>query len=52
MDKYYINPYVKPALFICITPSQNCRYRTEGGHCVVGKWAKGNRKPLSLRKMN
>ena len=44
--------YMKPALFICITPSQNCISNVLGGHCFVGKYANGERMPQSLKKMN
>lgn len=47
-----IGTYLNPNRFSCMTPSQNCRYNTEEGHCAVGKCATGNLKPPSLRNIN
>ena len=47
-----IKTYLNPNRFSCMTPSQNCRYNTEEGHCTVGKCATGNLKPPSLRNIN
>ena len=44
--------YLKPACFIRSTPSQNWKYKLDGGHCVVGKCARGKRNPESHKKMN
>lgn len=47
-----LKTYLNQNRFSCMTPSKNCRYDTDEGHCAVGKCATGILKPPSLSNIN